>query len=280
MIFKLGDSTLTGTVSTNVLTLSYDTSGYADTDDLTVIYDLPTNVISKEVDLTMLNPTTTAYSLGDAIGANFIISNVSKFYTGSSILQSIELIETIPSGAYRNQAVTATSASPCVFTLNGHTLVNGNRIRLGGTTLPAGFLTGVDYYVVNALANTFQLSTSIGGTAVNSTSTGTAVTITQYPAQLSTYAYITNATLGVVNDNDAFFPTEAQSQTKIACVPLNADPLIFDYKECNQNARNLGIPFASVAGSNLYGLFVFGGTTGQALAAGTKFRARVNILIQ
>lgn len=39
-------------------------------------------------------------------------------------------------------------------------------------TLPGGLSTGTPYYVINPTTNTFQLSTSSGGSAINLTSTG------------------------------------------------------------------------------------------------------------
>ena len=42
-------------------------------------------------------------------------------------------------------------------------------------TLPTGLLDGITYYVKNVSGNTFQLSTTPGGAAVNITSSGTGV---------------------------------------------------------------------------------------------------------
>jgi len=69
-----------------------------------------------------------------------------------------------------------------VFTALGRTFTNGDRIRLrnsGGDdgALPAGLSAYTDYYVISVSGNTFQLSTTSGGTAVAITDTGTG---TQY----------------------------------------------------------------------------------------------------
>src|SRR6185436_7794266 len=159
VIYSPVNPALGGTVATNVLTLVYNTAAMANTDKLLIYYDDPAVTTSFEADLAMLNPTTTAYTQGDALGGSFTITGAAKYQGGTGILQSIELISTMPSTAYKNEAVTATSASPCVFTLNSHTMVNGNRVRMGTTgTPPTGFFAGVDYYVVNKAANTFQLA--------------------------------------------------------------------------------------------------------------------------
>lgn len=73
-------------------------------------------------------------------------------------------------------SVTCTSASPCVVTESAHNRLNGDAITLTGTP-PTGFSTGTIYYLVNKAANTYQLSATPGGTAINSSSTGTTVVV-------------------------------------------------------------------------------------------------------
>ena len=74
--------------------------------------------------------------------------------------------------------VTATSASPCVFTVTAGTVPsNGNSGLLSvgsGGALPTGFTATTTYFVVNVSGSTFQLSLTSGGAGVNSSSTGTA----------------------------------------------------------------------------------------------------------
>lgn len=62
-----------------------------------------------------------------------------------------------------------------VFTSNGHGYANGTKVRVFnvGGALPAGLTAGTDYYVIGAAANTFQLSATLGGAAVNVTTDGT-----------------------------------------------------------------------------------------------------------
>lgn len=77
-----------------------------------------------------------------------------------------------------SQAVTATSASPAVFTAADTALPNGTPVVLGGTA-PAGFTAGVTYYVVasgTGGALKFKLAATRGGAAINSSDTGTLVT--------------------------------------------------------------------------------------------------------
>jgi len=65
---------------------------------------------------------------------------------------------------------TVTIASPGVFTLNSHGLVAGDAVYLTTTgALPTGLTANTIYYVISAglTANAFELSTSRGGAAIN-----------------------------------------------------------------------------------------------------------------
>jgi hypothetical protein len=62
-----------------------------------------------------------------------------------------------------------------VCTSTAHGLANGQKGRLtnSGGALPAGLATDTDYWLVAVAANTFQLSATKGGAAVNATGDGT-----------------------------------------------------------------------------------------------------------
>jgi hypothetical protein len=67
-------------------------------------------------------------------------------------------------------AVTLTIASPCVVTRTAHGYAAGQPIVFNTTgTLPTGITAGTTYYVIAAglAANTFEFSTTVGGSAVN-----------------------------------------------------------------------------------------------------------------
>ncbi len=68
--------------------------------------------------------------------------------------------------------VTITIASPGVVTLNAHGMGDGQRIRLFTTgALPTGLSANTDYFTVSTSTNTFQLSATQGGTAINTSGT-------------------------------------------------------------------------------------------------------------
>ena len=69
-----------------------------------------------------------------------------------------------------SSVVTMTSANPGVVTWTGHTLQNGDIVEFSTTgALPTAIAAGTEYYVVNVDTNTFQISATSGGTAINTT---------------------------------------------------------------------------------------------------------------
>ena len=65
------------------------------------------------------------------------------------------------------------------FTKTAHGLANGNLVVLSALTGGAGLRTGFPYYVIASAANTFQLSETPGGTAVDLGTDVTAGTVTR-----------------------------------------------------------------------------------------------------
>lgn len=65
-------------------------------------------------------------------------------------------------------------ASTDTITASSHGLSNGDRVLLTSTTaLPAGLSANTVYYVINSATNTFKLSATAGGPAINITDAGT-----------------------------------------------------------------------------------------------------------
>src|SRR3990167_7066587 len=76
---------------------------------------------------------------------------------------------------YSFTTVTITNADPAVFTSTAHELYTDDTIVLETTgTLPTGLAVKTTYYVVynGITADTFQVSTSRGGTPLATTSAG------------------------------------------------------------------------------------------------------------
>lgn len=64
------------------------------------------------------------------------------------------------------------SASTDTFTAANHGMTNGSKIAFYGDSLPTGITGWSVYYVINADTNTFQISTTPGGSAVDLTTDG------------------------------------------------------------------------------------------------------------
>ena len=78
---------------------------------------------------------------------------------------------------YRSEPVTADSTTDKI-TLNNHGLANGTAVTFGGT-LPGGLSANTVYFVVKSTTNDFKVATAPGGPAIDLTSNGSAVTLTQ-----------------------------------------------------------------------------------------------------
>ena len=71
----------------------------------------------------------------------------------------------------RRRNPTAVDTAVDSLSLVGHGLANGDRVEFGGT-LPNGLAASTLYYVVGAATDTFKVSTTLGGAAVDLTSAG------------------------------------------------------------------------------------------------------------
>lgn len=65
------------------------------------------------------------------------------------------------------------------FTATAHLLENDTKVKLRATVVPTGLSTATTYYIVNAAANTFQLSLTPGGAVVTFSDNGTLVSVPQ-----------------------------------------------------------------------------------------------------
>jgi hypothetical protein len=101
---------------------------------------------------------------------------------------------------------TATNASPCVFTVPGSALANGVPVALSGASLPTGFSASTVYYVVASSGSTFELSATSGGSAINSSSTGSGTVtpaVLRYTRAITTGTFSSATFAVVVNRNAA-----------------------------------------------------------------------------
>lgn len=128
--------------------------------------------------------------------------NYSTFTAGGTVIPEASTVDNIRASYLLKDAVfnsaatstfTVTIASPAVFTINNHGLINGDAIVLTTTgALPTGLAaspgnTATVYYVINATTNTFQVSTTLNGTAVNTSGSQSGThTAHHYPSMNAT----------------------------------------------------------------------------------------------
>jgi hypothetical protein len=83
---------------------------------------------------------------------------------------------------------TVTIASPAVVTLNSHGYQNNDPVVFTTTgALPTGLSIGTTYYVVNRAANTFQVSSTVGGAAINTSGSQSGTHSLNYVANYLNY---------------------------------------------------------------------------------------------
>ena len=98
---------------------------------------------------------------------------------------------------------TVTIASPAVVTLASHGLIAGDSVQFTTTgVLPTGITASTDYYVISTglTTNTFEISTTIGGTAVDTSG-----------SQSGTHTLYRTTPFAVGNE-DTRLPTTTQAQ--------------------------------------------------------------------
>lgn len=100
-----------------------------------------------------------------------VFTKAAKYYVGMMAYNKTDhVFAKIISKEKDSIEFTVTIATPGVFTKTAHGLVEGNIIRLVTTdALPTGLVVDTDYYIIAAglTANEFQVSATLGGSAVN-----------------------------------------------------------------------------------------------------------------
>jgi hypothetical protein len=98
-------------------------------------------------------------------------------HTISTVIDFTSFTTTVAVGTVANVSVNSASdidTGTDTITANSHGFNNNALVRIiTGGTIPGGLTNGDSYYIVNKTANTFQLSLTPGGAAINITSTGT-----------------------------------------------------------------------------------------------------------
>ena len=154
---------------------------------------------------------------------------VSKSQLDLAVLGTVPASSTTVLGAVRVATdptktlgnVSLTIASPCVAGFSSHGLTANDTIRFTTTgALPTGVVAGTTYYIIatGLTSNTFQFSTTAGGSAVN-TSGSQSGTHTLY--RTTPYA---------VNDQDTRLPTQGENDAMVGTsgTPSSSNKFVTD----------------------------------------------------
>ncbi len=98
---------------------------------------------------------------GSGSGTRYGYKNPITAYQANGTLSSNPFASMLP------RAATMTVASPATVTAAGHGLTNGKRVQFTTSgALPTGILANINYFVINAATDTFNLSATQGGAAI------------------------------------------------------------------------------------------------------------------
>ena len=179
-------ASIAGGVVTSIA-VTNDGSGYTSVPTVNLAVPRLT-IATSAVDTTAETITYTAHGLsageqvkyykvgsGTAIGG---LTDATSYYAGQVTANSFKLYDTRAHGttavATLTVATSGVNTTTDTITSTGHGLVNGAQVNYsnqGGASI-TGLTSGNDYYVVGATANTFQLSATANGAAIDLTGTG------------------------------------------------------------------------------------------------------------
>lgn len=135
--------------------------------------------LKKQVE-SLSNPATISEEfLKTLVAKGFLRKSLYLTYEGSSgmmfttVFADYENRTTALTGFDKSYYIKFTAETSDTCTSPNHGLANNTPVYVVSTgTIPAGLSPLTQYYIINSATNTFKLSTSIGGAAVNITSAG------------------------------------------------------------------------------------------------------------
>jgi hypothetical protein len=130
----------------------------------------------------------------------------------------------------------AATAADDLITDNGHGLVDGDRVKVEVTSGAAGLTDGSSYYVVSSSTNTFKLSATKGGSAINITTDGT---LDVYKYSLLAEADVLDL-LQLVWDNGGIQESETATLVCNSFQKRQLTKIFITDKNYQESSRNVG----------------------------------------
>ena len=181
-------------------------------------------------------------------------------------------------GPVTSYAFTATSASPAVYTTAapaGITWVNGQAVKLGGV-LGANFKANTVYYVVAQSTDTFELSATVGGSAINGDGsiTGAGYVYLVSAADVGTTEYSgETGDVGLAPGSPFFNTSVAVLVSQLIAIATDSDGTVITIDGASQLAGSPDVPGTWKA------LYTFPtGTESAALAAAQAATVAINMI--
>ncbi len=147
--------------------------GYDDGDTVQFSTDdtLPAG-LSANTTYYIINSTTNTFKVSASYGG--VAVDITDAGTGNQSVAMIVNLQKYHGDVILASKIFTANFTTDVFTSANHGYSDGDIVRVStDDTLPAGLLANTDYYIITAATNTFQLSTSFGGVAIDITDAGT-----------------------------------------------------------------------------------------------------------
>lgn len=186
---------------TDALTLLTATTGYDLSGLVGATPELSDNWLDRDA-FTIGSPA--ALGDGTKLVARFLVLTAVAAASAANGTLEFQIVAQPKTGS--TYTATFTAATTDIITATAHGLINGTRITVATAgTLPTGMAANTSYYVIDAATDTFKVSTSPGGTALDITGAGSGThTLTWYPEILATTGAIPHQRL--IAGATAFLP--------------------------------------------------------------------------
>lgn len=228
---------------------------------------------------TIIGPITSGTAL-QSISGNFYSTDTGKVVVGTGIpaattMTYVDSTHATLSGTSTNStaltSVTTTDAGD-VFTKSSHGLTNTTPVTLTSIVSTTGISTGVVYYVIGATTNTFQLSTTVAGSAVTLTTDGSCTVTTCVSTVVGAFEATINA--GIKNNLQTLISRIQPYCDILAIVPFEQGSVRLDGTQSTaakqatyRAAMNTVLATNKVATIDVYAAWSAEGNVGNTAAA-------------
>ena len=236
-------SPLTQTATISVASPAVITVATAPVENAPIVFSttgaLPTGMTAGTV-YYVTNATATTFNIATSVGGSLVTTTVAGSGVHTATIAMFSTTSgtntvTVTDTNLNVQTATFSNGSPTIVTV-AISPASGTSIVFAGPNLPTGVTAGTTYYVLPINATTFNISTSAGGSAVNTSSTGTGNLYVPNSLQnnfsvyfktpISIANFLISGVYSVTKASDAYFnkytismPLLANATTSVAVLP-------------------------------------------------------------